>query len=800
MRRIRQAVRSLLRSRWYAAAMIAVLGLGIGLITAVFAVVDGVLFKPLPYPDVDTLFGVSARVSTRDGAQARVASVSEAHLDAWREALPEAQFTGYNASGFDVSLAGELVEIAQVDEYFLDVIGLAPHLGGFRQADFTSPSATVWPALMTFDLWRQRFGGDPAIVGRAFPDEVRPDEPPRTIQIVGVLHPDFIFPESAGVLNPQLLVPKRGEVETAAAALSLAWRPLVRISGQIPLSELDARLSEATRRVAQRYPPPRPERTPTTYDAASLLPIRVALTTATRTNFAIFMGAGASLLLLGCVNVAGLTAARLLDRQREFMTRRALGARTGDLAVLLVTETVLLVLPAAVLGLALGSVLTDLVRQLIPGYKLFKPLAMDLRVGMFVLLASLLCVSVVTAAALRATRFSAGRSAAGPGGTFRQPLSQRLLVAGQVAIAFVLVMAGSLFIASVIRAWQEEPGFATEGGFRIELEGTRRGAPQHVAEINDLVRRIRSIPGVIGAGGLEHSFLQQIFNGSTFDDPAGADTRGIESFDVTAGFFTATGLTAVEGRLPTDAEFETGAPVLAVSRRAATRYWPDRPAVGQTLTRDGRAFAVVGVVGDIRYRSLDVEPGGEVYCSIAVDPRPFLWNVYVRFAPGTERSLSSVLAAIARSQSYRVAHVRSAKQSYAEGIRNRRFSAWVFGAFAVSALVIAGSGILGLLTMTTARRTRELGIRSALGASPAGLLGMLLAEQLKPVAGGLSAGVVAAYWVVELVQGSLYGFEAYRSEVWLGTIAIILLIGLAGAAAPALRASGVNPMDALRAD
>ena len=805
-----QAVRSIRRAPWYFATATVVMTIGIGLVATVFAVVDGVLFKPLPYPHVEELFGVAPGRSQEPALQ-RLGSASQAHVRAWRDAAPGVRFAFYNASGFEVPLGGEPVELAQVDEHFIDVVGVPALIGGFRAADFQPSASADRVALITHDLWIHRFGGDPSVVGRSFPNQTTPEETPSSTQIVGVLDPSFMFPTGAGRFKPQVLWAIPREPDGGAPSLGRAWLVLARIPSTLPIADVERQLDDATREVARLEPPPPPGRTSMSYDIARLVPLRRALTSTTRTPFLVIFVTSACLLLLACINLAGLAAARMVDRRREMALRRALGAHTSDLVALMATETALVVFPAIACGILLAYVLLDVVRHLMPGYALLKPLAIDARVVIASVGAGIACLSVVTGWALRSTRRASVRPMLGDsGGSARRSVGERVLIAAQVGIALALVLGGCLFVASVVKVWQEDPGLTIDGGFRIEVTNSQRGT-QDIAQINELMRAIRRVPGVMGAGGLEHSFLQQIFNGSIFDAPPGAKApdapirisveAAIESMQVTAGFFQAAGLTAIEGRLPTDEEFETGAKVLAVSRRTADRYWPGRSALGQTLLRDRKPYVVVGVVPDVRFRSLDVESGGEIYCSIAADPRAYLWNLYVRVMPGHERAIASVINVITtHSQTYRVVHVQSARQSYAEGIRSRRFSAWVFGVFAGAALVIAGVGILGLLAMSTVRRTREFGIRTALGAVPSRIVGLVLREQMTPVAGGTLAGLLASYWLVQSVRGSLYRFDGYEAKIWILAMAVVLFVGAWGALIPAIRASRTDPLKALRID
>jgi putative ABC transport system permease protein len=560
-------------------------------------------------------------------------------------------------------------------------------------------------------------------------------------------------------------------------------------------------VGDATREVAKLYPPPPPGRfAAAPYDVTHLVPIKLALTTITRPMFGPIFLTAAALMLLACVNLAGLASARMQDRQHELALRRALGASRGDLLRLTGIESAMAIFTGAGLGLLLATLLLGVVRALMPAYVLFKTPAIDARVIGFAGLASTLSVVVVTLWPARSTRGASLRPSLAEAGTSRRRSGGRtLLVAAQVALALVLVLGGTLFVVSLSHVWQEDAGVRTDHAFRLEL--TTRGAPQDVATINSVIDTVRRVPGVVGAGGLDHPFLQQMFNGSVFDAPLGINDRGIESLPVTAGFLQAAGLSAIDGRLPTDAELEAGAPVIAVSLRAAQRYWPGQPAVGQTLTMKGRPFIVVGVVPEVRFRSLDAEPEGEVYWPVAAQAQPHLWNLYVRVDPSADDAVAAILQGLAaRFPVYQVLNVQTAAGSYGEAIRGRRFQAWLFGSFAIAALVIVGVGILGLLAMTTARRTREIGIRIALGATRDRIIHLLLGEQLVSVALGLGSGGLASVWAVRFVQASLYHMTGYDTQVWAVAVAVIVLTAVAGTLLPALRASRTDPMKALRVD
>jgi hypothetical protein len=275
----------------------------------------------------------------------------------------------------------------------------------------------------------------------------------------------------------------------------------------------------------------------------------------------------------------------------------------------------------------------------------------------------------------------------------------------------------------------------------------------------------------------------------------------IESVPVTHGFLEASGLTIRDGRVPTDAEFIAGAPVIVVSETAAREYWPGRRAVGQTLMNKGRAYTVTGVVPDARLMSLDIEPQGAIYWPVAAMPRPRIAYMFVRLASGGAEELAAVTRELSRQCP--TCWFRSAMMlgdALAVTIRARQFSAWLFSAFGVAALLIVGIGILGLVAMTTTRRTREIGIRMALGATPRRVVGQFVREPMTAVAIGLLAGGAASAWLVRVVTVHLYKMTAYDARAWTAAIAVLIAVAAAGALLPAWRASRVDPVRALRVE
>lgn len=805
---LRHAIRSLRRAPWYSVAVVGVIALGMAFATTAFAVVDGVLFKPLPYRDHAQLYA-AGRMFIREGEPIpRFLMASAVDVEAWARAIPEATFATFNATGAPLELsAAERPRIARVDAAFLDVLGVATLIGGFGPEDFEA-RRDIRPALITHALWQRAFGGDPLIVGRVVTDLEQ-----QRIQVVGILPRGFVFPAVSRRLVPDVLTPLLLEPDDRIDPRVRGQHVIARLPSDVTENVAEQRLAVAAANVARLWPvssqagaPALATREP--FDDVDLISLRTILAPDTRdVSWAVF-AASAFLMLLACVNVSGLAGTRLQDRRHELALRRALGGTTGDLLRVLAIESTVIVTAGAVCGLLFAHFLLNVTLALMPaGLMFLKPPVLDVRVLGFVVLASAVCVAIVTfwpAWSMRrrqvASGLTGGRSTTGDARTS----ARAVLIAAQVALALVMAVAGTLLAGSLLRVWREDPGFDPDRAATILLNG---GEGASAAAINDLVVSVRSLGGVAAAGGLGDALLENMRNGSPFEAPDGAlsgdaaDTGVIEGISVTAGFFDAAGLRPVEGRLPTEAELTRGDLVVAVSERVARRFWPQHSALGQRLRARGRLFTVVGVVPDARYMALDVEPDGAIYSSIAAESRPSIRHLLVRFDGDTATSLPRLVDELSeRFPMYRVSRAQTLTAALGESIRHRRFQTWLFSSFGAAAVLLAGVGILGVMAMTTGRRTREVGIRVAVGATRSEIVGLMMREQLATVAAGVLIGGLVASWAVRFLQAYVYELQIYDGRVWLTAIATILVTAAAGTALPAWRAGRMDPVKALRMD
>jgi putative ABC transport system permease protein len=795
MNDFRHARRSLRRAPWYAATMTGVIAMGIALTATVFAVVDGVLFKPLPYNAPHELVSIQGRGG---GEAVAGSSVSLRDVRIWRDAVPDVIFTAHSMTiGYgtlDV-INGPTVWARAVDRDFWDAIGVRPLVGGFEAADFDAAPPTR-PVVITHGLWRRVYGGDPGVIGRVL------QSGRLTFRVVGVLPASFVFPTGEGHVRPDMLFP--AVRESGEPSDYRQYDVIARIPSHLSPDAVRVRLEAATRRALPAAEAGTDRQRP--FDAVAVTPLKHVMTADARPAAALIFAAMTTLVLLVAVNVGGLAGSRSLDRAREAAARRALGATSVDLARLQLLEIGLLVAAGAMAGVIVARYLLIVTAWYLPAeIMLLRDPSIDVRVIAAVLASAFAVAVTATVTGLKTSHRASltsllGQGAGADAGRSRS-LGRSAFLAGQVALAMLLVVGGVLLTASLRNVWRVDTGYDLAGTIFVDVRIARGPSTTALARSLELLPILRSVPGVSSAGVIDTILLAGARRGAPFQPPSNAPDDA-EMIPVSSSFFQIAGIRPIEGRLPTDSELDAGVPLAVVSERVARVYWRGSPAVGQTLKGPRATLQVVGVVKDARFQKLDQASGGEIYVPIVLG----LWTspapTYLIRTTLPERVIvPALLEAVRRfdpASSLRRAQPVGA--ALAGTVKRRHFNAWLFGVMAVAGLLVAAAGIFGLVAAATLRRTREMGVRLALGSTREQLLRLLLREQLAPVLAGVAAGGLVAAWAVRFVRALLFELSAYDPFVWAAAAGVVIVVAAAGTLVPASRLTRVDPVRALRAD
>lgn len=811
-----RTLRGIGRAPWYSAAVVGVIALSLTLAMTVFAVVDGVLFKSLPYERPHELFLVHHLEANDPADTSATASVWE--LRAWERAAPDLAFAHYEeAVSAPTLLGGQYAYRFGISSELLDVLGVRPLTGGLTQADsdwFLTAQASPdqrFPVLITHELWQRKFEGDPDVVGRA-ETLVRSGSRLSGFRVAGVLPESFAFPTREGDVAPELLIPLTSATTTTSSSLpSPQDAPPLHVLVRVPVGQHP---SDVERRLTTATQPGRPT------GAVRLVPLSDYLGSRERGEFSRLAIAVLGLFLLALMNVIGLAIARASSTQRDVAIRRALGAGWWRLARHTLAEVGPLVLAAVAMALLASPWLLTRTVDLLPaGMTLLKRPAIDARVWLVGAGVAVVTMAVVTwwvtraSARVGAPGLLSGTTRSTPG----QSRTGRGFLGAQVALGSVLLVVASLFSTSLASAWRSDTGYTNQDMLLVEAGPVAiDDAESLFAQTAELRSLLASVPGVAAVASSDDGFVSGLnYDGrnSSYVPLAMSDrVDGVKLAQVSHEYFDVLGMRLSAGRWPSAAEWASRS-VAVVSQMAAARFWPDQAAVGQVLhsvdtSRGPRGAAapsrlpvtVVGVVTDARYMALDRSPLGYVY----VPPQSMDWwpasNFFVASHDQAADVRARLEAALAQDHRFHVDRIRTVEEALAASVRWRTLRAWLFGWFGFAALVVLGAGMLGVVATSTAARTREVGVRMALGASPARILRLFVMEQAAPVGVGLLAGVIAAAWAVPYLRAQLYGVGPYDVGVWALALGATVTTTVVAALLPSLRASRADPARTLRLD
>lgn len=808
VRDLRYGMRTLSRTPGFTAIAIVVMALGIGANVALFTVVRSVLLKPLPYSDPERL--VLIYEAEREHPHAKPwLPVDAGSFRDWQQSTQSlaqlalvSPFQGYNVSGENGKLP-EVVNAAWCSHNFFSLLGIQPMLGRAFTVDDDKPGVAA-TAMISASFWKRRYSSDPAIVGKTIWLDARP------YTIIGVLPSTFVYAGAFGGATDHIWTPVNHEAPTPLlkAYGDHEFQVVGRLAPGVSIATLEARLDALQRQIKSAHPEP------------AVHPNVIARTMLDdavydyKTPLYALLGATGCVLLVACMNVAGLLVARGASRSREFAIRTALGGGRLRLIRERLTESLVLSAAGGAAGLLLAwGALEWLVRTRhdmnrveairFDGVDAGFTLAIVVICALFSgLIAAISSGSGNVLAGLQegSRSHSSGRSRA---------LLRRVLLASEVGLTVVLLVGAGLLLKSFERLRSSDIGVPADNVLTLQLglpDARYHEDTQKIAFFEQLITRVRALPGV-SAAGLVSEAPGEGWNGddlmSVVEHPPLPVGEGLDFMlrGADPGYFSAIGLPIFEGRTFHQDEKMERANVVLISRGAARQFFPGEDPIGKHIKAidGGGVWEIIGVVGDVRW-------------SISQPPQPTLyWPIYgngyssatiaVR-APTKVESLALPIQKLVAQldPDLPVSHVMTLQEAIGNGTIDAEFDSILVLAFAIIALVLAAAGLYGVLAYLAAQRTVEFGIRLALGAQRTTLLRLLLLDGLKPALLGLLIGLPASAAIVRLIRSMLYETQPLDPVVFAAVAALLSLVAVAAGLGPAWYASRLDPIEALRSE
>ena len=806
---LRYALRNLQKNPGFAAVAIITLALGIAATTAMFSMVNGVLLRPLPYLDPDRV--VQVWTSTKD--EPRESHAAADFLDLKRDNRTLTAIAGFREDAITIA-SGDRDPIRMggslVTADFFDVFGMAPLAGRTFSASVDAGRGEPL-VVISETVWTQEFGRDPSVVGR----RVRVNTAPYTI--AGVMPAAFKFPAGSRVwvLVPKAVPPPPVDVpgELLTSREVHFFQAVGRVKPGVSVAQAEADLATIADNLARQFPETNGGRTVT------ISPLREGLVSDVREALFILFGAVGVVLLIACANIASLLLARASGRYREMAVRAALGAGRGRLIRQLLTESLVLATIGGGLGLLLGAWAIDLLTRVIPeGMPRADEISIDARVALvsvlftcasailFGLVPSLQASRTDAAAALRASgdrSSTAGRSRA---------RTRASLVVGEVALTLVLMIAAGLLGNSLIRLQRVDPGFRSDDVTiaMVPLPQARYvdGARQADA-YERILERVQQRGGVQSAALAFPSPLEGANAAGRFsiEGQTESSSRGDRPFAslmvISRDYFTTMGIPLISGRYFTKDDRPPVPNVVIVNALLVRKYFGGENPVGKRI-RFGRAgqdwITIVGVAGDTRNMGIEEDPTPVIYVPYRHFTLPFM-SVVVRGGGGAAAVGSGLREALRGvDPDLAVDQVVPMRTLLRDSLGAVRFATMLVAAFALSAVLLAAVGLYGLISYSVAQRTREIGIRVALGARPGQVMSPVIREGMTLALIGVALGLAGAVGVAKLIASYLFGVGATDPLTFIAVATVLLLVALLASYIPSRRAVRVDPLTALRAE
>lgn len=801
---VRYAMRSMVQNPGFSALVILTLALGIGATTAIFSVVNSVILRPLPYPEPEGLVQIwfenrpqeikNALVSLPDFKDIQERSQTLESVGVW-------EIVGYNLWG---GAEPERLTTGIASRDYFKILGAPPILGRLFDAN-----DEVWGnhrvALISYSLWQRHFAGDPKVIGKAVTIDGF------EFKVIGVLGPKFDRPVPNTAEKPDLW---RAFAFPPTAVLPRSHRPfysVARLKPGVTLEQAQDELSRIARDLERQYPD-----TNHSWEVR-VLSLQSSVMGNVQRALLILAGAVAFVLLIACVNVANLLLARAEVRDREFAIRSALGAGRRRVTQQLLVESLLLALLAGGLGILLAywgtTALVASHAQVIPR---LEEITLDGRVVAFTMGVSLLtALAFGLVPAWRSSRTELQTTLRETGtltSTHGRHRLSLLLVVCEVSLALVLLVGAGLLIRTFNTLRSTNTGFSSSKLMTLEmaLPWIKYGEPpKKVALFDELLPRIQALPGVDKVAAVDKLPLKEPIEPVDIfieNRPAvaGQVPKAYPSI-VSPDYFVTMGISLLQGRGFTNKDRAESLGVAIVNETLARRFWPGQNPIGRRFSfeapgsEEHKWVTVVGLINDIRRASLDADPSPEVYTPLA---QSTFWtiNLVVKAKSRPELLAQSVRKEIlAVDPDQAIYDLKTMDEVASESLLLRRFSLFIFTIFAGIALILATTGIYGVMAYSVAQRRQEIGLRMALGAKPPQVFKLVLAQGMRYVVAGLTLGILLSLALSRLLASMLYGVGSFDPTTFGGVAALLALVGLMANFLPARRAAKVNPLTAMKA-
>lgn len=797
---IRYGARMLARRPLFTLVAVLTLALGVGANTAIFSIVDAVLLRPLPYPEPDRLIMIFDNFN-RMGITDLPLSAPEL-ADYHKHAGVFETLDGYATVQTNMTGEGEpeQVRVTNVSANLLPTLGARTSRGRLFTASEDRPG-NGQVVVISHGMWQRRFGSDPSVVGRT----VRLSGTPFTV--VGVMAPEFRFLEETEFWTPLALGPDMLELR------GMRWiSAIARMKPGVTIDDARKALNRTTKELGEQYPKFYSKNAQFSITVRSLMDLTVG---EVRPALLVLLGAVGCVLLIACANIASLLLARALGRRREMALRAALGAGRGRLIMQMLVESLLLAVMGGVIGLLLAYWGLDILLAFSPeGLPRVDEIEINPIVLLFTLgltLISGIIFGLVPALQVSRVHLNEALNEGGRGGMegFGRRRLQNGLVIAEMALALVLLVGAGLALRSFAGILDVEPGFDPENLLTLSIAlPEEQYTDQRPAEFfQTLSERVSRIGGVTGVGAT--NILPISGDGSDWTyivegkPPApGEPTPSGQWRVVTPGYFRTMKIPLLKGRMLSDDDRIGGTNVMVINSTMEALHWPAGDAIGKRIKLGVDTAqpwrTIVGVVGDVRHFGLDKDVRQEMYFPSNQFPQAAM-QVVVR-TTGEPLDLVEAVKADARAldPDVPVANVSTMEYMVDKSVMGRKLNMGVLAAFAGLALLLATIGIYGLMSYSVAQRTREIGIRMALGASPAQVRRMVLRQGMATTLAGILIGLAGSFLLARLMESFLFGVAASDPPTYITVTLVLLIAALLACYLPARRATGVDPMVALR--